>query len=121
MVLVGIVVADVGLLAFPQVTDLEGEVLDLKEQLTDLEAIRTDLEGHVQELSQQLDAAAADRADKAKALQVGIFLQSPLKLLGSGVSQCCRQMMRLLLGVNRCSYCTKELWLGRGATNMFAG
>ena len=53
-----------------QVTDLEGEVLDLKEQLADLEAIRTDLEGHVQELSEQLDAATADHADKAKAMQV---------------------------------------------------
>jgi hypothetical protein len=71
---VGVAVADVGLLAFLQVTDLEGEVLDLKEQLTDLEAIRTDLEGHVQELSEQLDAAAADRADKAKAVQVALLI-----------------------------------------------
>ena len=70
----GVAVADVGLLAVLQVTDLEGEVLDLKEQLTDLEAIRTDLEGHVQELSEQLDAAAADRADKAKAVQVALLI-----------------------------------------------
>ena len=53
-----------------QVTDLEGEVLDLKGQLADLEAIRLDLEGHVQDLSDELHGAAAERADKAKAVKV---------------------------------------------------
>lgn len=59
-----------------QVTGLEGEVLDLKGQLTDLEAIRLDLEGHVQDLSEELQGAAAERTDKAKAVKVRVVRQA---------------------------------------------
>ena len=42
---------------------LEGEVLDLKGQLADMEEIKSDMEGHIAELSQEL-AAAKEAAEK---------------------------------------------------------
>ncbi len=74
-----------------QVTDLEGEVLDLKGQLTDLEAIRLDLEGHVQDLSEELQGAAAERTDKAKAVKVRVgpaSCQAGQSIIGAFFSVC---------------------------------
>jgi predicted nucleic acid-binding Zn-ribbon protein len=53
-----------------QMTDLEGEILDLKDQMADLEAVKADLEGHVQDLSKEMAAAEREKEDKAKALKV---------------------------------------------------
>ena len=44
---------------------LEGEVLDLKGQLADMEEVKSDLEGHIADLSQEL--AAAHRAAEKQA------------------------------------------------------
>ncbi len=61
-----------------QVLYLEGEVLDLKGQLADMEEIKGDLEGHIADLSQELAAArkAAEKqaSERATALQVKTIL-----------------------------------------------
>lgn len=56
-----------------QVLYLEGEVLDLKGQLADMEEIKGDLEGHIADLSQEL--AAARKAAETQASERGAALQ----------------------------------------------
>lgn len=55
---------------------MEGEVLDLKGQLAEMEEIKTDMEGHIADLSQELAASrkAAEKqaAERTAALQVWI-------------------------------------------------
>ena len=55
---------------------MEGEVLDLKGQLADMEEIKTDLEGHIADLSQELaasrKAAEEQAAERTAALQVWV-------------------------------------------------